>query len=106
MQVIGPKLIFGALYERIGYNAVRNDMFHNIVICRLFNPGSKLKTVDYLERYLHVAYSVDQIYRFLDNLCCRKEGKKEGLDDTAKKDGDRLTSKPDDFKTRVEDIAY
>lgn len=106
VQVIGPELIFGTLYNRIGYNAIRNDMFRNIVICRLFNPGSKLKTVDYLERYLHVTYSVDQIYRFLDNLCYRKEEKKDGQDDTGKKDEDKLPPKPDDFKTRVEDIAY
>jgi hypothetical protein len=106
VQVIGPELIFGTLYDSIGYNAIRNDLFRDIVICRLFNPGSKLKTVDYLERYLHVTYSVDQIYRFLDNLCCRKEEKKCGQDDAEKKDEDRLPSKPDDFKTRVEDIAY
>ena len=105
VQVIGPELIFGTLYDRIGYNAIRNGMFRNIVICRLFNPGSKLKTVDYLERYLHVTYSVDQIYRFLDNLCYRKEEKKDGQDDADKKDADKLPSKPDDFKTRVEDIA-
>lgn len=44
-----------------------------MVICRLYNPGSKLKTVDYLERYLHVSYDINKIYRFLDNLCYRKE---------------------------------
>ena len=106
VHVIGPELIFGTLYDRIGYNAIKNDMFRNIVVCRLFNPGSKLKTVDYLERYLHVTYSVDQIYRFLDNLCYRKEEKKDGADDTGKKDKDASRSRPDDFKTRVEDIAY
>ena len=52
------KLVFGTLFDRIGYNAISNEMFRNIVICRLFNPGSKLETVDYLERYLHVSYSV------------------------------------------------
>ena len=44
-------------------------MFRHMGICRLFNPGSKLKTVDYLERYLHVSYDISTIYRFLDNLC-------------------------------------
>ena len=48
-----------------------------MVICRLFNPGSKLKTVDYLERYLHVSYDISKIYRFLDNLCYRKDTKFE-----------------------------
>ena len=113
VQVAGPELVFGTLYDRIGYGAIRNRMFRDIVICRLFNPGSKLKTVDYMERYLHVTYSVDQIYRFLDNLCYRKEEEEKGNDgrksETA---GEELTStssaksKQDDFKTRVEDIAY
>ena len=115
VQVAGPELVFGTLYDRIGYGAIRNSMFRNIVICRLFNPGSKLKTVDYMERYLHVTYSVDRIYRFLDNLCYRNdEGKKacdDSKDDTVK-DDDRSKSaapakpKQDDFKTRVENIAY
>lgn len=115
VQVAGPELVFGTLYDRIGYGSIRNMMFRNIVICRLFNPGSKLKTVDYMERYLHVTYSVDQIYRFLDNLCYRKEEEKKAGDDskdeTGKADGLSKPSapvkpKPDDFKTRVEDIAY
>ena len=73
IQVIGPELIFGELYNRIGYDAIENEMFRHLVVCRLYNPGSKLKTVDYLERYLHKHYSVDKIYRFLDNLCYKKE---------------------------------
>lgn len=41
-----------------------------MVICRLYNAGSKLKTVDYLERYLHVSYDISKIYRFLDRHIC------------------------------------
>jgi hypothetical protein len=67
--VIGPELIFGTLYDHIEYGAIDNNMFKHLVICRLFNLGSKLKTVEYLGRYLHVSYSVDSIYRFLDELC-------------------------------------
>ena len=78
IQVIGPELVFGALYDRIGYSAIDNAMFRHLVICRLFNPGSKLKTVEYLERYLHVSYSVDSIYRFLDNLCVPRRGASPG----------------------------
>lgn len=115
VQVAGPELVFGTLYDRIGYGAIRNRMFRDIVICRLFNPGSKLKTVDYMERYLHVTYSVDQIYRFLDNLCYRKEEEEKSNDDrkpeTAEGEGESTSTSPAkpksaDFKTRVEDIAY
>ena len=72
VQVIGPEVIYGKLYDEIGYGAVGSKMFRHLVVCRLFNPGSKLKTIDYLARYLGESYSPDQIYRFLDNLCHRK----------------------------------
>jgi len=70
LQVIGPELIFGKLYDRIGYGSIREEgeMFRHLVITRLFNPGSKLKTIDYLYRYQGVLYSSDKIYRFLDTL--------------------------------------
>ena len=113
VQVAGPELVFGTLYDRIGYGAIRNRMFRNIVICRLFNPGSKLKTVDYMERYLHVTYSVDQIYRFLDNLCHRKEEEEKDSDghkpEIAAGESESTSPakpRPADFKTLVEDIAY
>ena len=96
IQVIGPELVFGRLYDRIGYGNIPGDMFRHMVICRLFNPGSKLKTVDYLERYLHVRYSLSKVYRFLDNLCYRP--------DKANEDGNK-TRKPD-YKTLVEQISY
>lgn len=89
-QVIGPELIYGALYDRIGYGRIGNDMFRHLVITRLFNPGSKLKTICYLRRYLGIIYSEDQIYRFLDNLCHRK-GRVEGRRD---------------IKSQVEQIAF
>ena len=69
IQVVGPELVFGRLYDRIGYCQIKNDLFRHLVICRLFSPGSKLKTIDYLERYQGIIYSKDKIYRFLDTLC-------------------------------------
>jgi hypothetical protein len=63
LQVIGPELIFGTLYDRIGYNRIQDkeNMFRHLVITRLFNPGSKLKTIDYLLRYQGVSYHPDKI---------------------------------------------
>ena len=92
IQVIGPELIFGTLYDRIGYGAIDNEMFRHLVVCRLFNPGSKLKTVEYLERYLHVTYSVDSIYRFLDNLCVPK--------------GKASAAPQADIQSKVEAVSY
>lgn len=97
IRIAGPELVFGRLYDKIGYNAIPSEMFRHMVICRLFNPGSKLKTVDYLERYLHVRYDVNKIYRFLDDLCYRKE------DD---KNPDKKRSEKPDFKHLVENISF
>ena len=103
IQVAGPELIFGALYDRIGYDAISNELFRHLVICRLFNPGSKLRTIDYLQRYLGVGYDVAQIYRFLDKLCVFE------LDDDGriKRDENGLVSRSKtDIKAQVERISF
>lgn len=43
-------------------------MFRHLVITRLFHPGSKLKAIDYLHRFLGIIKEVSEIYRFLDKL--------------------------------------
>jgi transposase len=68
VQVIGPELIFGKIYDSIGFNQVESDLFRHLVITRLFHPGSKLKAIDYLFRFLHVDLHVDDLYRFMDKL--------------------------------------
>ena len=68
IQVIGPELIFGKIYDSIGFNKIDSDLFRHLVITRLFHPGSKLKAIDYLYRFLNVDLQVDEIYRFMDKL--------------------------------------
>lgn len=68
VQVIGPELIFGKIYDSIGFNKIENILFRHLVITRLFHPGSKLKAIDYLFRFLNVDLQVDEIYRFMDKL--------------------------------------
>lgn len=68
IQVIGPELIFGRIYDALGFDAIAEELFRHLVICRLYHPGSKLKTIDYLQRFLGVYKQVDEIYRFLDRL--------------------------------------
>ena len=68
VRVHGPELVYGSLYDRIGYNAIGDEMFRHLVVCRLFSPGSKLKTIDYLWRYLHVGVSRHKLYSFIDRL--------------------------------------
>lgn len=65
---IGPELIFGAVFDRIGFNAIPDDLFRHLVIARLAYPVSKLKTVDYLYRYQGIRAHESILYRALDTL--------------------------------------
>lgn len=101
LQVIGPELIFGTLYDEIGYDRIADEMFRHLVICRLFNPGSKLKMVEYLWRYMNVVYDVGKIYKFMDDLCYRKD-----KDCKKDKDGNPIKPRGDDIRTQVEKLSF
>ena len=68
IRTVGPELIFGKIYDYIGFNAIKEEMFRHLVIARLAFPLSKLKTVDYLHRYQGKDIEIDTVYRFLDKL--------------------------------------
>ncbi len=42
IRVVGPELIFGKIYNAIGYNKIEEELFRHLVISRLAFPGSKL----------------------------------------------------------------
>ncbi|MFP3936931.1 MAG: IS1634 family transposase [Phycisphaerae bacterium] len=68
IRTVGPELIFGRLFDEIGFDAIPEPLFRDIVVARLVYPVSKLKTVDYLYRYQGKTVSPDSIYLFLDRL--------------------------------------
>jgi len=68
VQVDGPERVFGKIFESIGFGAINADLFRHLVITRLIAPGSKLKTVDYLERYKGISIDISKVYRFMDTL--------------------------------------
>lgn len=68
VRTAGPELIFGRLFDEIGFNEIPEKLFRDIVITRLVYPASKLKTVDYLFRYEGKTVQVQEVYRFLDRL--------------------------------------
>lgn len=68
IKTIGPELIFGCIYDHIGFNQIKEELFRHLVVCRLAFPLSKLKTVDYLYRYQGININIDSVYRFLDKL--------------------------------------
>ena len=68
IRTVGPELVFGRIYDYIGFGRIGEELFRHLVISRLAFPLSKLKTTEYLYRYQGKSIDVDAIYRFLDRL--------------------------------------
>lgn len=68
VKTVGPELVFGKIYDSIGFNKIEGDLFRHLVIARLAFPLSKLKTIEYLERFQGISLDLDTVYRFLDKL--------------------------------------
>lgn len=68
MKRVGYDLLLGGIFDEIGFNQIKDDLFKDLVIARIAFPRSKLKTKDYLYRFKQVHYDEDQIYRYLDKL--------------------------------------
>lgn len=68
IRTIGPELVFGKIFDSIGFDAINEALFRHLVIARLAFPLSKLKTIEYLYRYQGISIEVDAVYRFLDKL--------------------------------------
>ena len=48
IRTVGPELIFGTLFDRIGFHPIPEELLRHLVIARLAYPTGKLKTTDYL----------------------------------------------------------
>ena len=68
IRTLGPEIIFGKIYDYIGFGSIKEEFFRHLVIARLAFPLSKLKTIDYLYRYQGKSLDIDAVYRFLDKL--------------------------------------
>ena len=74
-----------AIFDLDGMEAIRtasdyDAVFSGIsqrgfVLTRLYKPGSKFRTRDYLYYFMGVDYGEDRIYRYLNRLCVRKEAR-------------------------------
>ena len=74
LRLVGHDLIYGRLFDRIGFGAVRtsdDEIFKSLVVTRLYRPGSKLRTPRYMAYFMNMYYDEDRIYRYLDELCHR-----------------------------------
>lgn len=68
IHVSGTEQLLGKLYEEIGFHTIDDDLLKKLVIARLCFPVSKLKTIDFLNKYHGIDVAVDRIYRYLDKL--------------------------------------
>ena len=68
IRVVGPELIFGRIFDFIGFNKIPDQLFKDLAISRITHPGSKLKLAEYLRENNKRELSVDSIYYFLDKL--------------------------------------
>lgn len=68
VTVIGTDLLLGKIFDQIGFNQVKDELFRHLVLARLCFPVSKLRTVDYLKKYHSVQIDEDSVYRYLDKL--------------------------------------
>ena len=46
ISIIGHELLLGKIFNDIGFNRIKDELFKKLVLARLCYPGSKLKTTD------------------------------------------------------------
>ena len=68
LRLLGPELLLGKLFDEIGFNKIKDELFRVLVISRLSHPVSKLRTTDYLFKYKGEVIDVERIYRYMDKL--------------------------------------
>lgn len=81
IRVVGPEIVFGRIFNHIGFSAIKDSLFRDLCISRITHPGSKLQLSKYLRENNREDISEDRIYYFMDRLS---------------------TS----YKTQVEDISF
>lgn len=73
LSLMGPELLLGKIFDEIGFNAIKDELFRHLVLTRLCYPVSKLKTTDYLFKYKGLSIDVESVYRYLDKLNNRQK---------------------------------
>lgn len=63
-----PQTIINKVYDRIGFNAIKDEELRHLVVSRICSPMSKKATVEYLRRHFKNDVSLQKIYRYLDKL--------------------------------------
>ena len=78
LELAGPELFYGELFDRLGLGAGKEPLFRHLVLCRLYAPGGAWKVRDYLRRYLGSRPELTDVYRAIDGFnlsdCVAAEG--------------------------------
>jgi len=64
----GTELILNNVFNRIGFNKIKDDIFRKLILSRLSCPASKSATVEYLKNHFDEDVNLSRIYRYLDKL--------------------------------------
>jgi transposase len=68
IRVCGVDMLLGKIFDEIGFNKISSPLFKPLVLSRIENPVSKLKTTDYWSKHHNIEVGVVNIYRYLDKL--------------------------------------
>jgi len=66
-------LVLGEMLRRIGFTALNNRLLMDLVMMRIFEPSSKLRAIELLDRYFGISYARRTLYRVLGKLFVHKE---------------------------------
>ena len=64
----GTQLILNHVFGLIGFDAIKDSIFKQLVVSRLCHPQSKAATVDYLKSHFDEDVELHRLYRYLDKL--------------------------------------
>ncbi|MCH7396744.1 IS1634 family transposase [Belliella sp. DSM 107340] len=68
ITVSGTELLLNKIFNDIGFNVIKDDIFKWLVYSRICFPASKLKTCEYLQTYHGLDFHVQDLYRYMDKL--------------------------------------
>jgi len=79
IRIVGPELVFGKIFDFIGFSKIPDQLFKDLVISRITHPGSKLRLSEYLRENRNREVSADNIYYFLDKLATKYKKQVEDI---------------------------
>ena len=64
----GPEMVFGKIFNHLGFGEIPNQLFKDLVISEITHPGSKLRLSEYLLESKRPEITVESVFHYLDKL--------------------------------------